>query len=58
MARNIKALLYRLAPAYPNLKYMVLVGDDRMIPARRIVDEALFANERLYHRRAAHDCDR
>ena len=48
VARNIKALLYKLAPAYPNLKYMVLVGDDRMIPARRIVDEALFANERLY----------
>jgi len=48
VARNIKALLYRLAAGYPNLKYMVLIGDDRMIPARRIVDEALYANERLY----------
>ncbi len=48
VARNIKALLYKLVPAYPNLKYMVIIGDDRMIPARRTVDEALYANERLY----------
>ena len=48
MARNIKSLLYKLIPAYPNIKYMVFVGDDRIDPARRIVDEALFANERLY----------
>ncbi len=48
VARNIKALIYSYAAAYPNLKYMVIVGDDRVIPSRRIVDEALIANERTY----------
>ena len=48
VASNIKSLLYRLAPAYPNLKYLVLVGDDRVVPHRRIRDEALVSNERRY----------
>ncbi len=48
VAASIKQLLYDLAPAYPNLQYLVIVGDDRMIPFRRIRDEALFANERYY----------
>ena len=37
-----------LRQAYPNLKYVVIVGGDQIIPSRRIVDEALYANERLY----------
>ena len=48
VARSIKALLYSYIPAYSNLKYIVIVGDDRIVPARRIVDEALRQNERLY----------
>ena len=48
MAASIKQLLYDLAPAYPNLQYLVIVGDDRLIPFRRIRDEALYANERHY----------
>ena len=41
-------MLYDIAPAYPNWQYLVIVGDDRLIPFRRIRDEALFANERHY----------
>jgi len=48
VAATLKSLIYRLAPAYPNLEYLVLVGDDRVIPYRRIRDEALLSNERLY----------
>jgi hypothetical protein len=48
VALHIKSLLYRLAPAYPNLEYLVIVGGDRVIPHRRIRDEALIANERHY----------
>jgi hypothetical protein len=47
-AATLKSLLYRLASAYPNLKYLVLVGDDRVIPHRRIQDTTLVANERNY----------
>ena len=53
VAVSIKALLYSLAQAYPNLKYLVLVGDDRVIPQRRIQDVALVANERHYAATAA-----
>ena len=52
VASQIKALLYKLSPAYPNLRYLVLVGGDDVIPFRRIRDEALFANERLYAEQA------
>jgi hypothetical protein len=48
VASHIKSLLYSLAPAYPNWQYLVLVGDDRMIPHRRLQDMALVANERAY----------
>ncbi|MCP4535611.1 MAG: hypothetical protein GY832_00520, partial [Chloroflexi bacterium] len=48
VAMHIKSLLYSLTPAYPNLEYLVIVGDDRVIPHRRIHDEALVANERNY----------
>jgi hypothetical protein len=48
VASQIKTLLYTIAPAYPNLRYIVLVGNDEVIPHRRIRDDALFANERLY----------
>ena len=48
VAMHVKALLYGLAPAYPNLEYLVVVGDDRAIPQRRIRDDALVSNERHY----------
>ena len=48
VAWNIKSLLYSLAQAYPNLKYLVLAGSDPIIPARRIADTTLLANERNY----------
>ncbi|HEX9374009.1 MAG TPA: choice-of-anchor Q domain-containing protein, partial [Roseiflexaceae bacterium] len=48
VARNIKAYIYAVAPAYPNLQYLVIAGNDRVVPFRRIVDEAVVANERVY----------
>jgi hypothetical protein len=48
LARNIKGLLYSLYPAYPNLKYVVIVGGDQIVPFRRIQDKTLIANERTY----------
>jgi hypothetical protein len=48
VAAHVKSLLYRLAPAYPNLEYLVLAGDDRVIPHRRVRDDALISNERQY----------
>ena len=48
MARTIKSLLYGLLPAYPDLKYIVIVGGDQVIPQRRIVDLTLVSNERTY----------
>ena len=48
VAQHLKSLIYSLAPAYPNVQYMVLVGEDRVIPHRRLRDEALIANEYNY----------
>ena len=48
VAQAIKSLLYRLAPRYRNLRYLVLVGGDDLIPYYRLPDEARVANERRY----------
>ena len=48
VARNIKSMLYSRLPAYPNLKYIVIVGGDHLIPQRRLQDTVLVANERKY----------
>ena len=48
VAQYIKGLINQLAPAYPNLKYMVIAGSDQVIPFRRVRDEAFMANERTY----------
>ena len=45
-------MLYSLAPAYPNAKYIVIVGGDNVIPQRRLVDLTLVANERKYAAKA------
>ncbi|MCP4419730.1 MAG: hypothetical protein GY805_24225, partial [Chloroflexi bacterium] len=36
VATHIKSLIYSMLPAYPNLEYIVVVGEDRVIPHRRI----------------------
>ncbi|RLC61196.1 MAG: hypothetical protein DRI48_11025, partial [Chloroflexi bacterium] len=38
--------------AYPSIRYLVLVGDDRMIPFYRVPDDAYLANEAAYTLRA------
>src|SRR5262249_486150 len=48
VAADIRALLYSFKPAYPNLKYLVLVGSDHIIPFRRVDDLNPFANEASY----------
>ena len=48
VAQSIKEMLNIHGLAYPNLKYLVIVGDDRIIPFYRARDEALKANERKY----------
>ena len=48
VAQAIKSLLYRLAPAYRNLQYLVIIGGDDLIPYFRVADEARVANERNY----------
>jgi hypothetical protein len=48
VAASIKSVIYNRALAYPNVQYVVLVGGDRIIPHRRIRDEAIVANERTY----------
>ncbi|HQY26967.1 MAG TPA: C25 family cysteine peptidase, partial [Thermoflexales bacterium] len=48
VANKIKSLLFTTAPSYPALKYLVVIGDDRVIPHARLRDDALVANERSY----------
>jgi len=48
VATKIKDLLFTTAPSYPALKYLVIIGDDRVVPHARLRDDALVANERNY----------
>ena len=48
VADTIKAVLTTLRDAYPNLEYIVLVGNDNVIPFRRVPDVVPLANERAY----------
>ncbi|MBP7694544.1 MAG: hypothetical protein KA764_21665, partial [Anaerolineales bacterium] len=48
VAATLKSLLYTLGAQYPNWEYLVLVGDDRVIPHRRLRDATQLANERTY----------
>ena len=48
VARSIKALLYDTLPAYPEVKYIVVIGGDTIIPHRRIQDTTYVGNERTY----------
>ena len=53
VATHIKQLIYDVGPAYPNVKYIVVVGDDRVIPHYRIQDENFYSNEAGYAKTAA-----
>jgi hypothetical protein len=48
-AATIKALLATLRTAYPNLQYLVIAGDDDIIPFYRVPDEATVSNEFDYY---------
>ncbi len=48
VAGRIKDLIYKTAQEMPNLRYVILVGDDRSLPFRRIPDLVETANEREY----------
>jgi hypothetical protein len=48
VARTLKSLIYSTLPAYPELKYIVLLGGDDIIPHRRIQDTVLVSNENEY----------
>jgi len=48
VAGRIKDLVYRYAQELPNLHYILLVGDDRALPFRRLPDRVETSNEREY----------
>jgi hypothetical protein len=48
VARTIKSLIYSRLESYPSVKHIVVVGDDAVIPQRRLEDLSLVANERTY----------
>src|SRR5207244_13617001 len=53
VTKNIYDLLHSPAPsgfktAYDNATYVVLVGDDDILPMRRVPDETIIGYERLY----------
>ncbi|NPA89870.1 MAG: CSLREA domain-containing protein, partial [Chloroflexi bacterium] len=48
VAGRIKDLIYQVAQEMPNLRYVVLVGDDRALPFRRLPDLVETSNEREY----------
>lgn len=48
LAATIKSLLSVLRGAYPDLKYLLIIGGDQVVPFRRIPDEVTIANERSY----------
>jgi hypothetical protein len=55
MAASIQALVNITRTAYPNLEYVVIVGDDRVVPFWRVPDEAALANEQSYAGQVAAD---
>ena len=48
VAGRIKDLIYKTSQDLPNLRYVVLVGDDRALPFRRLPDQVETSNEREY----------
>ena len=48
LAATIKAMLAVTRTAYPNLENVLIVGDDDIVPFRRIPDETGLANEGSY----------
>ncbi len=47
-ARAVKSLVAARQHSYPNLRYIVIVGDDRVIPFYRLADETAAINDTYY----------
>ncbi len=45
------------SPAHLSIRYVVLVGSDKVIPQRRVIDQTLLCNERAYARDAGLNID-
>ncbi len=48
VAGAIRNVIQDQLAANPSIKYVVLVGDDRVVPARRLVDQTAIGNEQEY----------
>lgn len=48
VAATIKSLIGSIRTSYPELKYLVFLGNDSMMPHWRVMDEAPLANEATY----------
>jgi len=57
VAEAIKDLILSYLNSQPSIKYLVLVGDDLMIPFYRVPDDAYIANESTYTGRSGVDSD-
>jgi hypothetical protein len=47
-AATVKSYLSAIRTSYPNLKYIVIIGNDEIVPHWRVLDESPIANERDY----------
>ena len=48
VAQDIRAEIQTQLAAEPSVRYVVLVGDDRIIPSRRLIDQTVIGNEQDY----------
>ena len=48
VTEHIRSLILGYLQSQPSIKYVVLVGDDEVIPQRRVPDGTVLSNERAY----------
>ena len=48
LANQVAAAIKDVVRSYPSMQYLVLVGDDLMLPFHRVPDDAYIANESAY----------
>ncbi len=48
VTEQIRSLILGYLQSQPSIKYVVLVGDDEVIPQRRVPDGTVLSNERAY----------
>ncbi|MBI4283012.1 MAG: Ig-like domain repeat protein, partial [Chloroflexi bacterium] len=48
VAFSVRAIIQDYLRAHPSIKYIVLVGNDDVVPYRRVPDETVISNERYY----------